>query len=1164
MQYVGKVFSTVSQLYKELNPATLTGAIDVVVVESKDGELSCSPFHVRFGKLQLLRPSDKAVQIIVNDKPADFYMKVGDSGEGFFVLETDKDVPSQFATSPVASPSLSFKKDNVEDPDFLDLRGNVRREDHSNDGYVSAPSAHETDVEDDDNSDNGGGESDKRSFAFVDDMAIGTRHGERIFHQLNDGAGAVSGDRTELRPRSSTLFIPQTPVSDSFGNTALSRGNSVLPRTLSFNRRHQRPMSVVSDSEYILGSQTTDKAAVSSDIAAGDGPDRADSFNTGSDDGLHTDWDWGVKIAPSKKPVSIIEAESKGQKASTAPPAPETPKADHHYPQQFDASLLIENAAASKTSTVLELSLCGVDALQKMAFDKQEQRKLFDSACVQGSTFKSDPMGVITNPNLAFRVNDDVYVQGDTLLLSLVSQLAFGQSLDRCVFSQSHTDGSTDNIAVTLQPSMASGEEQQNPDHMPRYLSEASGLHDASVSTISVSGNDAASKSDNSLLLTGCEHGQGQSTPKSEGRRWWRWGQRNNPATPPIATPTKALPQISHVNATTPTFTSTSITKNKQPDVASDVVTINVPHALDDDDVVGYMSDDGMLPHPVKHQRRHYAKTLRLTSDQLKSLNLKRGANDVKFLVPSNNAYCEARIFLYKYDTQVVISDIDGTITKSDALGHLFNMVGKDWTHMGVAKLYTDIANNGYEILYLTARAIGQADGTRYFLSNVKQGEYKLPLGPLLLSPDRLFTSFHREVIMRRPHEFKMACLRDIKNLFGDYSPFYAGFGNRITDAMSYRSVNVPVSRICTIDTSGEIKLDLLPGYKSSYVKMNDLVDMMFPALSTKLDPKFNDWEYWKPTIISIDDELAELDAMLVQENDNARKNAKQAIAGGSINEGSEAAHVPALANDVARLPANALAVVTASPNPTGSMPLAALSTPELVAASRERADSWAGTTAAAKRTPPMYPLSSYTPIVNHSQKQEEQVLDRSPDSPDKQVAFPSSSSESGGSKMSILKKATSFSPFNLVRGSSPPPKFEFKHDSDVGNMFPPLSQSQPNTSINNASGIIAPKSFDFGKMVRSDPEIATASQALSPDKQEKEDAEADDPAVAAAAMRLVPQLQFNMNRNDSIVSRQSGSLASSGEDGVDSDIGYEEEDDELDQDMLAIMHDMEEVQRLQ
>jgi phosphatidate phosphatase LPIN len=73
---------------------------------------------------------------------------------------------------------------------------------------------------------------------------------------------------------------------------------------------------------------------------------------------------------------------------------------------------------------------------------------------------------------------------------------------------------------------------------------------------------------------------------------------------------------------------------------------------------------------------------------------------------------------------------------------------------------------------------------------------------------------------MRKPEVFKMACLRDIKRLFGDRSPFHCGFGNRITDALSYRAVDIPSSRIFTIDTNGEVKMELLElaGYKSSFV----------------------------------------------------------------------------------------------------------------------------------------------------------------------------------------------------------------------------------------------------------------------------------------------------------------------------------------------------------
>lgn len=35
--------------------ATFSGAVDVVVIVQPDGTRRCSPFHVRFGKLELLR-----------------------------------------------------------------------------------------------------------------------------------------------------------------------------------------------------------------------------------------------------------------------------------------------------------------------------------------------------------------------------------------------------------------------------------------------------------------------------------------------------------------------------------------------------------------------------------------------------------------------------------------------------------------------------------------------------------------------------------------------------------------------------------------------------------------------------------------------------------------------------------------------------------------------------------------------------------------------------------------------------------------------------------------------------------------------------------------------------------------------------------------------------
>lgn len=72
-------------------------------------------------------------------------------------------------------------------------------------------------------------------------------------------------------------------------------------------------------------------------------------------------------------------------------------------------------------------------------------------------------------------------------------------------------------------------------------------------------------------------------------------------------------------------------------------------------------------PHSPVHdsfpvETRNYAKTLRLTSDQLKALQLKPGANTMSFSV--NKATCTASMYLWNGNTPIVISDIDGTITK--------------------------------------------------------------------------------------------------------------------------------------------------------------------------------------------------------------------------------------------------------------------------------------------------------------------------------------------------------------------------------------------------------------------------------------------------------------------------------------------------------------------
>lgn len=126
------------------------------------------------------------------------------------------------------------------------------------------------------------------------------------------------------------------------------------------------------------------------------------------------------------------------------------------------------------------------------------------------------------------------------------------------------------------------------------------------------------------------------------------------------------------------------------------------------------------------------------------------------------------------------LNDCNG-FSRSDVLGHILPIVGNNWAQKGVAQLFHKIADNGYKLLYLSARAIGQARTTRDYLKSIKQEDVSMPAGPVLLNPTSLILAFHREVIEKKPEQFKIQCLSDIKALFPvDSHPFYAGYGNKI------------------------------------------------------------------------------------------------------------------------------------------------------------------------------------------------------------------------------------------------------------------------------------------------------------------------------------------------------------------------------------------------
>ncbi|GLB01097.1 lipin Ned1 [Aspergillus tubingensis] len=643
MQYVRSISGSVSKTWNSINPATLSGAIDVIVIEQEDGTLACSPFHVRFGKFSLLRPYEKKVEFSVNGVKQDYAMKLGEGGEAFFVFETTDEIPASLQTSPLVSPSSSPKMrseenlpPSLQEPDYLDL-------DRSSTGNLDGKSSTALPVL-------------SRSMRASSDLGTLTPLSR-------------SPDDSSLgRSRHGSFGDTPTKIDRTATDTVLltkSRSNSV------------------SVADQVYGMQSSGASAASDDL---------------------------------------------GQDGRSRSPPPLTPEEAMSRAVSLSKKLSGSNIPSHVTETGdLMLDMTGYKSSEEDALRAEVLARKILAEELEGPYDIGALIGADEHGNLWIYSSEEAKEAANR----------------RATFN-------------AMRPGSA----------MSEHAISDPGYH---------------SDSDKSL--------QDKPLPS-------RHYRTQSDVQPGFPTP----PQSPTTEAQEPT--------------------------------------------------RNYAKTLRLTSNQLKALNLKPGANSMSFSV--NRATCTATMYLWNGNIPIVISDIDGTITKSDALGHVLNMIGRDWTHAGVAKLYTDIVNNGYNIMYLTSRSVGQADTTRAYLYGVNQDGWRLPKGPVIMSPDRTMAALRREIYLRKPEVFKMACLRDILNLFnGKENPFYAGFGNRLTDALSYRSVNIPSTRIFTINSNAEVVLDLLSlnKYKSSYVSMTELLDHFFPPVSLLVQAggeEYTDFTYWR------------------------------------------------------------------------------------------------------------------------------------------------------------------------------------------------------------------------------------------------------------------------------------------------------------------------------
>lgn len=204
-------------------------------------------------------------------------------------------------------------------------------------------------------------------------------------------------------------------------------------------------------------------------------------------------------------------------------------------------------------------------------------------------------------------------------------------------------------------------------------------------------------------------------------------------------------------------------------------------------------------------------------SSSLKAF-LKPGRNPVKYLLLNEQrvvGVAQANIFLWKHSDSIVVSDIDGTITRSNARGILGTIMTQQYgkvCHVGICNILSRLSSSS-QVVYVTSRPLALANQTRQFLSNLKQGNETLPHGPLLGFGGNFPQLLMMELVSKTTQRFKTGTLlhqvvqpfrQATKN--NQSSPvFIAGFGNNFMDMQSYHAVGMDLDRMFKIGKKSKI-----------------------------------------------------------------------------------------------------------------------------------------------------------------------------------------------------------------------------------------------------------------------------------------------------------------------------------------------------------------------
>lgn len=937
--YVGKLFSNVKGFYNEINAATLTGAIDAIIIEQENGSYKSSPFHVRFGKLGVLRSREKVVDIEINGEPVDIQMKLGDSGEAFFVEEVtddDEDIPFDLATSP-----LTYDSDFME-RGIKQLHKEAERT--------------EVEVENKDNSQGTGMMVRDSEVKVTEDLEVKVTNTDTTIAVTVESVENNTGENKTSDKSEEHIVNIEPTRSELSGKIVDSNEKEVIVRTenetkdepwkIKKKRRRKRKnmpttSKIKSEATNVNTGDAEDEIFEMEDISSDEemarlmaGMPKSISLPAVEESKLDRTTDWATaheSFYLNPHPFSDTDLSPLGSPTNTRP---HTPKSDTEVDRQksiqsqealqygeeettlWDWGDLPrksitdemmsdqvrqvtpeeEKAAASgglfqfmrKTKNVRhkpEEEGIYLDDLNIEDMDPETAKLYFPKRFSHHSHFQSidereddvESGRGASLPQSPHSVEGAIGGPSSTLLPSEIKHLG--------TYSLSLCGGLTDVDGVTLEKFMSKivtyDDLRENPAMLtnPELVIRIGHKYYnwLTAAPIIISQIVFQKSLPEKTIETLSSQHMPKKKEKKESYSWFSWrrkatdGTTATPAGHPVISESdiaasksaETSPHDSTLDSqpSSPPSTTTSPQKIKPIDRLK-----TEEHSSSEADTDS--SDRVALSHSKKKAKREvFKKSLRLSSEQVKHLKLKPGQNQVTYSVTTQfqgTKRCTSHIYLWKYNDKIIVSDIDGTITKSDVLGQILPIMGRDWSQSGVAQLYSSICRNGYKFLYLSARAIGQSKLTKDLLRNINQGDMTLPEGPLLLSPTSLISAFHREVIEKKPEEFKISCLKDIGALFPQTNtPFYAGFGNKVNDVYAYKAINIPIFRIFTINPYGELKHELSYTFQSSYTKLTDVADHFFPPvhkLQQKQAGEYTQVEYWREPLPEISPiEMAEV-----------------------------------------------------------------------------------------------------------------------------------------------------------------------------------------------------------------------------------------------------------------------------------------------------------------